>query len=562
MCVFFIRVAVTSATSAIFVNSGVSYAVIGDMYLNTNTYNTYYCTVGGNSSTARWVYVNNIKGKTGDTGNGIADIVNQYYLSSSDETQSDGAWTDTVPSYVDGYYYWTKSIINWTDGSTTETEPVLDNGLTSANVNATDARKVATNYLAVDNTGIMVADMKDGQQLPGDISSGNNVFIDSTSVNIRDGQNALASFGADGIQIGLDNETRTEQDYHSWKMIDKDDNVYALVSDLRDENGEATVTETVKLNEATQWAETNFEISSIVSVTVNGEAPDSYQKMLTNLIKIQPQPTDEDAIVVTYTSQSSQLKAYTFGKRITGSNIGGYSFVEGVNNVASGYTSHAEGNNNTSSGEASHVEGALNTAQGYASHAQNFHTTASSDYQTTIGKYNVDDQNNQYAFIIGNGGLNRTLHKTDYSNALAIGWNGDMQIGGHMFGTLVENSDSTNELPTRTPIPLFKTVSKEWDNQTITKNGGWSKSAVDITVKGYRALGVVGFGVYPATTNPSNYDYCIVTKSYTWYDPNLVTSDNSRGGDILDTCVWNQNQSESARVRIFVRILYMATSAL
>lgn len=432
-----------------------------------------------------------------------------------------------------------------------------------------DAKKVATNYLSIDNTGIMVADMTDGEQTPSGISSGNNVFINNTSVNIREGQSTLASFGVDGMQIGLDNETRTEQDYHSWKMVDKDDNVYAFVSDLRDENGEATVTEVAELTLGTNWgfAETNFEINSVISITVNGEVPDTYEIVPPVQIKFQPIPPEDAVVVVTYTSQSSQLKAYTFGKRIQNSNIGGYSFVEGVNNVASGYTSHAEGNSNTSSGEASHVEGILNTAQGRASHAQNFCTTASSDYQTTIGKYNVDDPNNQYAFIVGNGGLNRIIHETDYSNALAIGWNGDMQIGRRMFGTLVENPDPAHELPTRTSIPLFKTVSwtgnssDDWNNVTIAKNSVWSRTGFNIYQKGYSALGVVGFGVYPALTNPANTNWCIITRCYTWYNSNLIMEDGHVGGETLDVCVWNQHPSQSAKVRIFVRVLYIAESA-
>ena len=56
---------------------------------------------------------------------------------------------------------------------------------------AKDAEKVATNYLAVDNTGIMVADMKDGRQTPS-TATGNNVFIDSNSVDIRSGTDTLA----------------------------------------------------------------------------------------------------------------------------------------------------------------------------------------------------------------------------------------------------------------------------------------------------------------------------------------------------------------------------------
>ena len=72
--------------------------------------------------------------------------------------------------------------------------------MTDANANAIDARKVATNYLAVDNTGIMIADMEDGEQTPS-TATGRNVFIDNDSVNIRDGQNTLASFTGDNTKF-------------------------------------------------------------------------------------------------------------------------------------------------------------------------------------------------------------------------------------------------------------------------------------------------------------------------------------------------------------------------
>ena len=58
----------TSTTAAVFSGSGISSAVVGDMYLNTSTSNTYRCTLGGDASTAKWVYVNNIKGQQGAAG--------------------------------------------------------------------------------------------------------------------------------------------------------------------------------------------------------------------------------------------------------------------------------------------------------------------------------------------------------------------------------------------------------------------------------------------------------------------------------------------------------------
>ena len=58
----------TSTTPTSYSGSGVTAAKVGDMYLNTSTYNTYRCTVAGAASVAKWVYVNNIRGQKGDTG--------------------------------------------------------------------------------------------------------------------------------------------------------------------------------------------------------------------------------------------------------------------------------------------------------------------------------------------------------------------------------------------------------------------------------------------------------------------------------------------------------------
>lgn len=47
----------TSTTATVFSGSGVSNAGVGDIYLNKSTGNVYQCTLGGNASTAKWVYV-------------------------------------------------------------------------------------------------------------------------------------------------------------------------------------------------------------------------------------------------------------------------------------------------------------------------------------------------------------------------------------------------------------------------------------------------------------------------------------------------------------------------
>lgn len=58
----------TSTTAAIFSSTGITDALINDMYLNSSTGATYKCTFGGAASTAKWAYIGSIKGATGSKG--------------------------------------------------------------------------------------------------------------------------------------------------------------------------------------------------------------------------------------------------------------------------------------------------------------------------------------------------------------------------------------------------------------------------------------------------------------------------------------------------------------
>lgn len=56
-----------STTGTIFA-TGITDALVNDMYLNTSTGFVYRCTTAGNASTAKWTYVGSIKGATGSQG--------------------------------------------------------------------------------------------------------------------------------------------------------------------------------------------------------------------------------------------------------------------------------------------------------------------------------------------------------------------------------------------------------------------------------------------------------------------------------------------------------------
>ena len=84
----------TSTTATVFSSSGVSSALVNDLYLNTSTWNIYQCTVAGAASTAKWVYKGNIKGASGSTASiGTASIAGLTKLYTSTGTSTDGTMT-------------------------------------------------------------------------------------------------------------------------------------------------------------------------------------------------------------------------------------------------------------------------------------------------------------------------------------------------------------------------------------------------------------------------------------------------------------------------------------
>ena len=65
-------------------------------------------------------------GKMGDTGRGIDSITPQYYLSTSNTTQTGGSWSTTPPAFNKDKYLWTRSYIVWNNPTgTSTTTPVL-----------------------------------------------------------------------------------------------------------------------------------------------------------------------------------------------------------------------------------------------------------------------------------------------------------------------------------------------------------------------------------------------------------------------------------------------------
>lgn len=74
----------------------------------------------------------------GPNGSGVVSVQQQYYLSTSNTTQTGSTWQDAQPAWEDNHYYWMRSQIVYSDGTVSYTTPVLASGLTSGNQSTTD----------------------------------------------------------------------------------------------------------------------------------------------------------------------------------------------------------------------------------------------------------------------------------------------------------------------------------------------------------------------------------------------------------------------------------------
>lgn len=260
--------------------------------------------------------------------------------------------------------------------------------------------------------------------------------------------------GKEYVQGATDNESHMELDYHSMQMVDKDGNTYFHVSDLRDASGYAELSETFTGDGLSRSYMVFYPARSAETsaVTVDGD-PVSFTSTIGathTSFTLSTAPQSGATVVISYQTNSDRVKAYTLGKRLSGTRLGAYSFCEGEdttasencchaegygttasygyshaegrNSTASGNISHAEGEGAIASGAVSHAEGQVTVASGYASHAQNEGTKAASEAQTAIGKYNVEDSNDTYALIIGNGTAENAR-----SNAFAVKWDGTVE---------------------------------------------------------------------------------------------------------------------------------------
>lgn len=79
------------------------------------------------------------KGDTGATGTGVASMTQQYYMSDSKTTQSGGSWVESMPTWSNGKYLWTRyKVVYKNPASTVYTTPVCDSSWEAVNEERTE----------------------------------------------------------------------------------------------------------------------------------------------------------------------------------------------------------------------------------------------------------------------------------------------------------------------------------------------------------------------------------------------------------------------------------------
>lgn len=130
-------------------------------------------------------------------------------------------------------------------------------------------------------------------------------------------------------------------------------------------------------------------------------------------------------------SSTRALGYCSHAEGITSIASGDKSHAEGEDTTASGRISHAQGNRTTAGGLGSHAEGGDTRAMGAYSHAEGDSTIARGNNQHVQGKYNVEDINNKYAHIVGNGtGI------TARKNIHTLDWKGNAEYAGDVAATV------------------------------------------------------------------------------------------------------------------------------
>lgn len=228
------------------------------------------------------------------------------------------------------------------------------------------------------------------------------------------------------------------------------------------QNADTTLQENIntKLAASNIKAGTNISISTSGNdITINAETGEGGTIVYVNAVKQESISFDSDpqTQITDKMNKTNPVGSGSFSmNRKSGTTVGTSSstlgsnctashknaHAEGLNTTASGFNSHAEGQNSKATSSEAHAEGLATIASGVRSHAEGHSTKASGEDQHVFGRYNIEDTENKYVEIVGNGDV---LHP-DGSNARTLDWNGNEYIAGNLQASGLTDGTTTKTM--------------------------------------------------------------------------------------------------------------------
>lgn len=152
---------------------------------------------------------------------------------------------------------------------------------------------------------------------------------------------------------------------------------------------------------------------------------------------------------------------------------GKWEAVKGVGSVGTGVNAEVfNGTYNQASGDYSQARGSYTKAKGYASTAEGECTVATARNQHVQGQFNIEDTEEKYAHIVGNG------FDGSPSNAHTIDWQGNGWFAGTVkVGGTGQDDEEAKEVATKDAVASKFTIAVEgsttvWDVLRATQEAG------------------------------------------------------------------------------------------
>lgn len=381
--------------------------------------------------------------KTASNGSPVFFVTNANTGAIGEASHSEGLNTNATGSYshAEGSYTVASGTYAHSEGSGTQANGRGSHTEGVGTIANGNEQHVQGRYNEIDNNNtyahIIGAGMDDGNRknihtvdwkgnagYTGNVSAGKDFIAQGTALRARLLKEIADREAADNelknSLIGNSNDEADADTIYGAKKYALDKITELLKAYILDEENDVTPDAIDKLVEIAKWIDSDGDGVSEIS-----KAIEDLQKATYDLENVKLDISDAVG---------------RFYKDSEG-NVLGEIFNDYTNNVASGIKSHAEGVVTISSGDYSHSEGYGSTAKGLYSHAEGNNTIATAAGQHVEGRYNVEDTNEEYAHIIGNGD-----RPEKPSNAHTVDWQGNSWYAGDVFvGGTGRNDKSKDE---------------------------------------------------------------------------------------------------------------------